>query len=117
MKTYRSLALWLVQRQKIELLCSIIAQSQARVLGEDSRRWLLIFLDQVAEHLRTGMQFDPRKPFGSIGNLGAFYDVWLFLDCPGLDDRCVVTAMREADLWEEFANSTPFDSPPSTPSS
>lgn len=103
MKTYRSLANWLVQHGHQDVLYQIIEESQTHIRTlERTSPWLIIFTDQVKEHLYTGMLSDHEKPFGSAGNLGAFFDVWLFLDCPGLDDEAVVRILRKTSLWNEF---------------
>jgi hypothetical protein len=109
--TYRALVEWLIAKQRVDLLCDIISASLGNLAGQAH---LIILLDLVSEHLRTGMPDDPQVPVGCTGNLTAFYNVWLFLDCPGLDDASVVTIMKGASLFDEFRESWACQAPSSS---
>jgi len=63
---------------------------------------LIIWRSQVSEHLYSGLAEDATRPFGCVGNLAAFWEVWLFVDCPGLEDAVVVRELKNAGLWEVF---------------
>jgi hypothetical protein len=102
MKTYGNLAIWLVERRRFDVLRQIIVKSLEYLPAGPQRIWLMIFMDQVSAHLFAGMPLDDTQPFGCVGNLSAFYDVWVFLDCPGLHNETVMTTLREASLWDEF---------------
>jgi len=82
----------------------IIGES-ASCLNFSQARGLSILMCQVSDYLSSGMVEKPDAAFGCVGNLKAFYDVWLFLDCPGLADEVVVRRLKESGLWDALFTS------------
>ena len=89
--TYRDFAQWLVDNDHHQCLIEIAADSIPLLThGPHIETSMQILLLQVIAYLQSGMKKVTSAPFGAVGNLEAFFEVWLFLDCPGLNDQVVV---------------------------
>ena len=106
MKFYRELMPWLEERGRMDVAEKMVfdALGELRTNGR-SPEGQVIWLSQLLIYFRSGMWDEPGTRFGCEGNLKPFYDVWVFLNCPGLVDSSVVARMREASLLDEFRES------------
>ncbi|MCW1923039.1 hypothetical protein OKA05_10785 [Luteolibacter arcticus] len=94
--TYREFSQWLVDNGHHQCLVEIATDSISFLPDEAHLKTSMsVFLCQVMEYLHSGMKNVASAPFGSVGNLEAFFKVWMFLDCPGLNDQVVVKKGRE----------------------